>query len=1452
VAPVDARPKVSSPNPVRGTPSFVLAVAGILLLSGLALGVSIPASSTVAGVGALPHVRAAPAGAPSSTLDDNATFFTNGSVPEESASNVTCDLAASWCWYSETDPSALSLPNGGVAVTYNTLADPTISSCSGAAGNSTIAVGVALSSTDGQSFQREYLIGDPSGSACPYFNALEPSFAVGGSEVYGTYVMTDAGTSSLLAGGFSPPIVSYTDRNNSALAFVDSTNNATSFSAPRILPVGAFIARPALAAFGQTVYIVFENISNGTTPVPSGITNAGTSDPISLEFIRSTDGGSTWTAPRTIPGALPGGAPAEFNTTFSPAVAVSSTGALAVAYTANRSCVAFCGSSPSYGDDIVEITSTNNGTTWSPIHVIARGAGEDTIAGANGYTNGQFEQNPSIALAWGTTSPDSLYVAYAATYNISIIDNQYSFAGYDYDWSRSDVFASTSTNSGGTWSTPVMAAPPLRSADDFQNLFGENYVRPGLGVSPSGTVYLTYTYNSWTNGACGYLNDLSNGYPQSNAQFLETSTNGTQWDPSGMLSYSTDSAGINYLNYDGYTASVAFASSGAPVVAYSLPTEFLGVSFPASGGVLYYSSVDLDVATPYVGPTTNVTLEENGVPSGQHWTGEVGGVGLNTTASSVTLTQVPTGVAEFVTWPSVPVAGPSGSAFAPIVSVGPQETFSSAATIFFNFSDFFPVTLGIEGPGVPPIDLALTGPGPSGAFYITMDWYTYSPGLGYPPVTEYEGCPMPQFFPAGFPLVIGSATDANVSTDVNGPLPSYWTGTGNGSYSGPGPIANLTVNGPLNETMWFGGAGSYTIPFSAPDLPSNSTYRFTVNNTAYSAAGGTSVEVPLATGAYPVTGISASSTLPGYEYFGSIPTGNPVVVPETPSVQLLFASVDVGSPAGKVTFQANGLSPGTVWQLSVNGTQYSSSGSDLNVTLRSGTYPVDALPVVLSNGTEQLAPTSFGPELNVTTGGTYSALYVPQYRVQTISTVGSSSPGLTTQWLAGGATRSITAAPAISGYAWAGWSGSGSGSYSGNATTAAVTAYGPIQEIATYTPLPANVFNITVHQSGVPTGSSWSVLIDGKGYASTGATLVIPNLFQCTGGHSQYVLVPSTAYANGTTGPVRYVPGQSTVSACGGSQVSLTFDPQDFVSWTSTSGGSISVSGLPSGSGVASAWVGTTTSLAFNAQASTGYTFLGWTGSGTGSVTSAALDITVVVGGPIVEVAAFTAVIPPTSTGYTLTISAGTTLPSGTDWSVTVGSTTYASSAPTLVVPGLAGGTYPLTAHTVLAADDLTEFDPSGLPGSVVLHANETENVTFATNYWLSVSAAGPGSTTPASGWHAAGTSVALEAIADPGASFVGWVGSGAGNSSATDANTSVTINGPIHEVASFAPEAPVAVTPTSALPFLATPAGWAVLALVGIVVGVLVGVLLSRRGRPGVSAVDESAAPPPAEGGSP
>ena len=226
----------------------------------------------------------------------------------------------------------------------------------------------------------------------------------------------------------------------------------------------------------------------------------------------------------------------------------------------------------------------------------------------------------------------------------------------------------------------------------------------------------------------------------------------------------------------------------------------------------------------------------------------------------------------------------------------------------------------------------------------------------------------------------------------------------------------------------------------------------------------------------------------------------------------------------------------------------------------------------------------------------------------THGTGGTVSP--TSGWRDAGSAISISATPTNNtqvSYNFGGWTGTGTGSYSGTNNPASITMNGPIIENAAFTQNPVQV---TVQTNLA--GRTFSV--DGTSYTSA-------QTFSWQPGSSH--TIATTSPQDGGTG-VRYVWTNWT----GGGAISHTVVPTTNKTYTAnfntqyflamgrgTVGGTVSPT---------SGWRNSGAAISISAMPATGYSFTNWTGSGTGSFSGTNNPASIIIGGPIIETATFT------------------------------------------------------------------------------------------------------------------------------------------------------------------------------------------------------------------------------------
>jgi len=243
-----------------------------------------------------------------------------------------------------------------------------------------------------------------------------------------------------------------------------------------------------------------------------------------------------------------------------------------------------------------------------------------------------------------------------------------------------------------------------------------------------------------------------------------------------------------------------------------------------------------------------------------------------------------------------------------------------------------------------------------------------------------------------------------------------------------------------------------------------------------------------------------------------------------------------------------------------------------------------------------------------TTNTTYTATFRTQYFLtMTHGPSGTVSPS--SGWRNSGATISISATPTNNNqvsYSFAGWTGTGAGSYSGTNNPASIIMNGPVTENATFTQN-----NVQVAVQTNPTGLSFTV--DGTSYTTT-------QTFSWQPGSTH--TIATTSPQSGATG-VRYVwtnwsgggAISHTVAPTTNKTYTANFNTQYFLTMSHGTGGTVSPT---------SGWRNGGAAISISAIPATGYGFTNWSGSGTGSFSGTNNPASITMGGPITETATFT------------------------------------------------------------------------------------------------------------------------------------------------------------------------------------------------------------------------------------
>jgi hypothetical protein len=1370
-------------------------------------------------------------------FDTNSTFaqpnYTSGPCSSTNYTyNFTTEIEVEYenlCAVGPQDPSAVNFGGAHIGVAYSSVTNDTLtSSCPGAEPKIVTGVFFQNSTDSGANWGTPTAIGN---ATCSYIQSFDPSAAYADGTVYTAFVESNSSTAPIKT------LPAQDNLSTDAIAFTTSSNHGATF-APAITLAAAGkdnLTDPQVAAFGHSVYVLYVNSANWTNMTLSS-TSYSTIPfyPTSIDLLYSSDGGAIWSGPY----ALPGENASSGYMADSPSIAINSQGELAVSYATNHSCILISGSCYDYGDSIVVATSTTNGTSWNAPVTVTPVAGEYGCQNENPFIYqclpGVYS-GPHSAITFDPNNPSRLYVVYTESY---------------YTWSTTTsgegststtpsigygqaMFSATSANNGVTWARSIVEEPESSSAYDFDAI-----VNPTVTVGPTGTVYVAF----------GWLNETECGQT-CNPAFTDyvsywmgsSSDNGLTWATYPVVL--TDIYEF-YVEEDWYGLTTALTvTSAGPVAVYGEGLGEVGTSGFAENltgfiPVYYYwdnysYASNLLAAFPAQGTPVEVNFTAVGLPAHDNWSINLAGNVFYSKDPTIQVTNVPSDIVLSYSANSVPIA--FWKEYFPTSSVGGEVSFLHSSNVTVTFSIYWGVAFHLS-----PIEPGnFTGTGTMlSELYVDMyvivngvelywDWYTEQYlGMWYND-TETDQ-PFPWYFPAGTSLLLSTGIQSDV------PI-SYVYGNGNGSGTGIPGVTFMTVNGPINETYFAGALGAYGLSFVPEGLPSGTAYSFTFDGTTYEGTSPAAVTVSsVLTGEYPLSNVSATSSTPGEVYYAPN-VGSEVDIPLQTETKLNFTTeVDTTGTLGTATFHASGLANGDFWQLQFNGTTYGSTTPWINITTRPGTFAVASFPITASaNDTTAYTATGFGPTLAVTPGTTYPVDFALAYRVTVSASLGGTATGLGDHWLTPGSTASYSAVATGSDH-FLGWAGGGVGSYTGPSAYANITVNAPITETATFAGLPADRYNLTLTETGLPTGTWWTASLNGTGYSSNAATFEVGDLYSCTDGAAgTYPLSIPFVYLNGTSG-VRYVASGYPTSTCtsGLTAVTIAFHAEYLVSAYTTGGGNatLSVSGSPAAT---SAWVASGTSVSISETASGTNVFAGWLGNGTGSYTGTTPDDVINPGGPVSEVATFQAPPTPYVTVYYVNFDLTSKLVAGTSWSVTLDGTTYSSVGAAINVSGLAPASYSLAIGTTFSPDRTVEYLPHTVSSPIDLTANRTVDVAYSTSYWVTVQSTVGGSVSPAqSGYYAEGGPVALAATPAAGYSFVGWVGTGNGSYTGSAPYANATASGPLTEAASFAPSA----TSTSSTSFLASTTGIIVLAIVGLVVGLAIGIVVfrSRGSKPG------------------
>jgi hypothetical protein len=1470
-----------TPRRLRGAtaPLGAVALVALLFLSGLA-GLSGSARAAGAPPG-LARTNALPAptahgpraAAPTPPASGAGTFFTTTPIPDPSTGHQTC--FASVCVNASND-GAINLSSDGDLVTAYT-AYTNESPCAAARGSALSEIGIVRSTNAGSTWSTPAYLGPGCGT---FASAWEPSLTSLGN---GTFVLVfieyNATTGTVLPNAQFGPLSYNVPQDR--LVLTESYDGGATWTTPAVLNSssntgldGSAFApqRPWVVATGQTIYVTWVNATEGlglsSVSAPIGSSQA--------HLLVSTDGGATWGSRIDLPAVGPAGDAVALN----PTVAVGTNGELLLAYATNFSyhpsftCSATGCINDVWTADIEVATSTNNGTTLATTTAAAQVIAPFTRWGSFHDPSPQFAVDPSGSQVYLTYSAGAAGLRCVYPPCVPTLEPQL-------------VFVQNSSDGGATWSGAHAVAPQLAGFAPF----GTNALyNPAIAVGPNGDLELEATFVNYSVCQLGAFGNFCG--PQYQI-FLNSTDQGQTFSDPILISDNATQLLYNPNNPDGeYTTMIA--ADGTLFLAWSADTcpvwngtsVYAACVFPGTGG---RSAVQVSQLATGAGLT--LTFTETGLPAGTVWTVNVmGNLRSATAPTSLSVGGIPTG--ENLTW-NLTALAPYGTRYAGTATVNPPYLLPTTTTVAVSFTTEYLVDVTT----VPSLQ-----PAPLFATFCTNGYPPFSWDNAVCPTVNYNITPVPgpQWVPAGTTLTLSTTPIGSIycggtcfGDDLLNVTFLSWKGTGAGSANTTANTTTVTANGPVNETASYhvNGWCSYGFaPGSYSCLASNATLGFHESGLpdgvrwgmTFVPSGGNATSVT-STSAWitPNTNLTASLlnftawTVPdpatGDVWLPTVTPSSPVELPGDSLVQVNYSLVNPATVDFPVTVAPLGLPPTSSWSFSLDGTSYGApnASSPATVAALGGSHSFNGGPITEANqsrflvsGVDTLPLAANATWSNFTTLPASLSLaspleawitYATQYWVAASAGVGGQVTG-GDLWASPGAAVSLTATP-LAGYSFAGWTGTGSGSSSGATPAITVHPNGPVTELATFVPLPAPTWNVTVVANGLPPGLELSIGLGNRTFAGANG-FVIHGL--ATGNYSValpdvYDNASSTTRIESTLAGSTFATtpsGALEIDSSGTLTIAVIVDYRLSLAVAGNGSIALSAAGATTPAATGGWWFAAATPVTLTATPSAGATFVGWSGDGSAALNSSRTVLALVLAGPAAELAQFVPTVAPPSHGFSLVV-VQSGLPSTVPWAASVGSTGGTALGTTLTLAGL-NGSYTLTFPTLSGGAGVRYVPtPASLPVTVgpggaraTVQYEEQFLVTALASAGGSISASLNGTPLALPAWIAGGATVTVTATPGPGESFVGWGGPN------TTPTITMTLNTAAQFVAEFAP------TPSGGTTGAAQPnatSGMAIgigLLVVLLIVGLAVGVLLARRGRspPAVEEAPVEAEAPPAE----
>ena len=541
--------------------------------------------------------------------------------------------------------------------------------------------------------------------------------------------------------------------------------------------------------------------------------------------------------------------------------------------------------------------------------------------------------------------------------------------------------------------------------------------------------------------------------------------------------------------------------------------------------------------------------------------------------------------------------------------------------------------------------------------YPSAPTYTSANGFAYGWSYNYGSASSSYSIPSGTQsyYLNYSVSSGLVNATYNGVTQNART---SGSFTGSTSVTTVSFTAdfvninsdPYTVSYYVNAFTGYTVTFTESGLPTGAVWYLNVSGQSSLSSTGTTISFSENTGTYSYTLATGNN-----EYEPSPSSGSFTVGSSNLAETATFNLVTYG-----VTYTETGLPSGTKWFMNITGgNSYSSTSTTVAFQEPNGTYSY-----TIATGNKTYSPTPSSSSFTVA-GAAVSGSVVFSEVLYSVTFSESGSMPLGTAWyvnITSGSSYSSTTSTVSFSYP--------NGTYSYTIATGN-KEYKPTPSSGTFTIAGASsgtsitfsqvAYNIVFAESGLPSGSSWSVNVSGTKQSSstTSITFIEPN-----GSYSYTVASPI-----GISYGIRYLDFQSTGSiTINGAAVSIpvSYSVQYY----------LSVSASPSGGGNVTpvhGWYNSSAQVNLQANPNSSYLFHSWAGSGNGNYSGPSNPVAITIKGPINETAYYIR-------AYVVTFTESG-LPTGFKWYVNISGKSY-SSISTMVSFEEGNGSYPYSIGT--------------------------------------------------------------------------------------------------------------------------------------------------------------------------